>query len=87
MQAKSPVKTMTRVEAQPPGRNFSSSISPFRLFLHHVGNSRQAASSMPQGAVPPAWWLATLAAERKLAALTFSPDLVCISAGSIYEPR
>ena len=76
-QAKSPVKTMQRIEiTQRPGSSYWRFEFEANAFLHHmIRNIMGCLVAIGQGKQPPAWLLDVLAARRRdAAAPTFSPD-------------
>ena len=90
-QAKSPVKTMKRIDITTRG---SGTARYWRFefeanaFLHHmIRNLVGALLPVGQGVKPPEWMAEVLAAKsRDAAAPTFSPDGLYFL-GPVYEPR
>ncbi len=96
-QAKSPVKTISRIDiSQRPARDSTSSSNPdsrywrfefeANAFLHHmIRNIMGCLVAVGQGAHPPGWLMEVLAERnRNAAAPTFSPDGLYFL-GPVYE--
>jgi tRNA pseudouridine38-40 synthase len=89
-QAKSPVKTMQRIEIS-QRQHGSSAYWRFEFeagaFLHHmIRNIMGCLVAIGQGSYPPEWMAEVLAARRRdAAAPTFSPDGLYFM-GPVYEP-
>jgi tRNA pseudouridine38-40 synthase len=86
-QAKSPVKTIQRIEiTQRPGSSYWRFEFEANAFLHHmIRNIMGCLVAIGQGSHPPEWLLEVLAARsRNAAAPTFSPDGLYFL-GPVYE--
>ncbi len=86
-QAKSPVKTMHRIDiSQRPGSRYWRFEFEANAFLHHmIRNIMGCLMAVGQGSQPPEWLLDVLAARsRQAAAPTFSPDGLYFL-GPVYE--
>ena len=86
-QAKSPVKTIQRIEiTQRPGSSYWRFEFEANAFLHHmIRNIMGCLMAIGQGSHPPEWLLEVLAARsRNAAAPTFSPDGLYFL-GPVYE--
>ena len=86
-QAKSPVKTLTRITVSRRGPYWRFEFEA-NAFLHHmIRNIMGCLVSVGQGAHSPEWILEVLAArDRDAAAPTFSPDGLYFM-GPVYEDR
>ena len=86
-QAKSPVKTIQRIEVtQRPGSRYWRFEFEANAFLHHmIRNIMGCLIAVGQGSKPPEWILEVLAARRRdAAAPTFSPNGLYFL-GPVYE--
>lgn len=86
-QARSPVKTMKRIEIHQHGAYWRFEFEA-SAFLHHmIRNIMGCLLVIGQGQQPPAWMAQVLAArDRDAAAPTFSPDGLYFL-GPVYEPH
>jgi len=88
-QAKSPVKTIQRIEiAQRPGSSYWHFEFEANAFLHHmIRNIMGCLVAVGQGLKPPEWIAEVLDARRRdAAAPTFSPDGLYFL-GPVYEEK
>ena len=90
-QAKSPVKTMTRIDISQragAGSRYWRFEFEANAFLHHmIRNIMGCLLAVGQGAQPPAWLAEVVAARRRAAAApTFSPDGLYFI-GPVYDDR
>lgn len=86
-QARSPVKTLTRLEIRARGPYWRFEFEA-NAFLHHmIRNIMGSLIAIGQGTQPPAWMHKVLAArDRDAACPTFSPDGLYFL-GPVYDPK
>ncbi|AMO22076.1 tRNA pseudouridine(38-40) synthase TruA [Ramlibacter solisilvae] len=86
-QARSPVKTMTRIEITRRGAYWRFDFEA-DAFLHHmIRNIMGCLLAVGQGQQPPGWMQGVLAAKsRDAAAPTFAPDGLYF-VGPVYDPK